>query len=336
MKCPVCKSSVESFNNICNTCGLPFPGSEWFFNSNDFNSWRKSVQNASIEYSERDNESDDYTCIRIINSSSIKMSAKRDGSAANAPYPISLSLSEAANGTVTSLYIYEPNKTGKTMAIFHLPPNILSGQILTMKSGTTVFYLIVNITDFQKSAVNSNTQNIGINKINKKEKTKKRSSAKKQDNNAGSVNANYFVYAKNYPILYTSKRIKGSGKTKDDPYAVTVSVNEAKNGTTKTISIIDSATGDRIPAELEIPAGVQNGRLLKMESSNRKQTLYVAVYIENIPEKVFLGYLLGCLGFSIATTAWSFVLVSKKAFWIFIIIILIVLAVIIRKKAKRS
>jgi len=163
------------------------------------------------------------------------------------------------------------------------------------------------------------------------------SSEKKQERiSVRPGNINRFSYAKNFPILYTSKRIKGSGKTKDDPYAVTVSVNEAKNGTTKTISIIDSATGDRIPAELEIPAGVQNGRLLKMESSNRKQTLYVAVYIENIPEKVFLGYLLGCLGFSIATTAWSFVLVSKKAFWIFIIIILIVLAVIIRKKAKRS
>ena len=52
---------------------------------------------------------------------------------ANVPHPISLSLMDAANVTVTLLFINEPNKTGKTMATFHLPSNVLKRHILTRK-----------------------------------------------------------------------------------------------------------------------------------------------------------------------------------------------------------
>ena len=145
MKCPVCKSSVESFYNSCNTCGLPFPGSEWFLSNNDYYNWRKEIQKSSYNRSETDDKGDDFNCITIINFSDVKVIANGDGSTVNTPYPISISIPEATKGTVTSLFIKVPNKKERKLAIFHLPQNVLNRQILKMRSGATVFYLIVHI-----------------------------------------------------------------------------------------------------------------------------------------------------------------------------------------------
>lgn len=296
MICPACKKEVNKTSIYCSYCGQFAPNADWFLNDFSIGTWSSSFDSRIImprtvreEYDldnenaaviEADSSSGGYFPEDIIREYVLDKSypCKKasldvigDGSSEESLLPVTISETAARCGVSKKIAVSD-NAGGYYYCKLYIPPMVSDNRILRYTFEDEELYIVVHVLRLALT----DSSKIG------------------SERSAGKTIHKCFHTLSEYPIRVLGTKKSGDGFSEDEPYPLTITGKEARQGVNKSITTYDKRNKVYLKADLQLPGKLLNGQLLEMYADGTK--LYVVVKVR---KKVILPFLIVPAGLSL-------------------------------------